>query len=190
MSDGSVFSFLFGLAHKNQLLDWLFVFLASYLIIFLVIVFLYFLFKEKDWRHRFYFSSLSIISVILSRGILTTLIRFSYDRPRPFVVENIQPLIDHAATPSFPSGHIAFILPLALTIWLINRRAGWWFLIAALFIGLGRVAIGIHWPSDIFGGILIGSISFFSAYYLLKWKGVSGKHLTLSITPFKSSADI
>ncbi len=102
--DQQIFFWLYNLAHKNQLLDWLFVFLASYLIIFLVIVFLYFLFKEKDWRRRFYFSALAIISVLLSRGIITDLIRYFYNKPRPFAVLDINSLIEHSATASFPSG--------------------------------------------------------------------------------------
>lgn len=180
MSDGSVFSFLFGLAHKNQLLDWLFVFLASYLIIFLVIVFLYFLFKEKDWRRRFYFSALAIISVLLSRGIITDLIRYFYNKPRPFAVLDINSLIEHSATASFPSGHMTFFIPIVLTAWLMNRKAGIWLSVGAVLIGISRIAVGIHWPSDILGGILIGAVSFFTTYYLLRLKGFTLNGRTVS----------
>lgn len=172
MLDARVFAFLFELAHKNQFLDWLLIFLAQYLIFILGVVFVRLIIKERDWRQRFYFSTLAIISVILSRGIITTLIRFYYEKPRPFVALDISPLIGHAATPSFPSGHLAFIVPLVLVAWLISRRAGIWLLAGTILIGLARVAIGVHWPSDILGGFLIGAVSFAATYYLLKRKRI------------------
>ena len=78
-----------------------------------------------------------------------------------------------SATASFPSGHITFIVPIALTVWLMSRKRGSWFLLGAVLIGVGRVAVGIHWPSDILGGFLIGGLSFATVYYLLRWKGAS-----------------
>src|SRR3989344_8484581 len=118
------FSFLYDLADKNQFLDWFLIFGAEYLIFLLGAIFIFFLLKEKDWRRRFYFFALAFISTILSRGIITSLVRLYYDKPRPFTILDVQTLIEHAATPSFPSGHVAFIIPIALTVWLINRRIG------------------------------------------------------------------
>lgn len=177
MSDASVFSLLYGLTHKNQFFDWLLIFFAKYLIFNWIIIllgaFLLILFLERDWRRRFYFSSITIISVILSRGIITESIRYLYYRPRPFETLGIEPLISHAATASFPSGHMTFIIPIALVFFLMRRRLGVWFLLGSVLIGLARVAVGVHWPSDILGGILIGAASFFATYYLLKLKGVT-----------------
>jgi len=173
MLDDKVFSLLYELAHKSQFLDWFLIFLGKYLIFILGIVFVILVLREKDWRRRFYFSALALISVILSRGIITPLIQFYYDKPRPFVILDIQSLINHAATPSFPSGHIAFIVPIALTAWFINRRVGIWFIISTILIGLARISVGIHWPTDILGGIAIGTLSFLVVYYLLKLKGVT-----------------
>ena len=173
MSDVSVFSFLFGLAHKNQFLDWFLVFLGKDLIFILGVAFVILVLKEKDWHRRFYFSALALISLTLSRGIITPFIQFYYDKPRPFTILDIQSLINHAATPSFPSGHIAFIVPIALTVWLINRRVGMWFIIGTIFIGLARISAGIHWPSDILGGVVVGTLSFLAIYYLLKLKNTT-----------------
>lgn len=180
--DERLFGILYGLTHKSQLFDWLIIFLAEYLIFILAFTAAIFILKEKDWRLRFYFFSLTIISVVFSRGIITSLIRFYYERPRPFVAMDITPLIDHAATGSFPSGHMAFIVPIVLTIWLINRRVGIWFLAGALFLGLARAATGIHWPTDILGGALVGTASFLATYYLLKLRGLTSKELNSSVS--------
>ncbi|MDP3991343.1 MAG: phosphatase PAP2 family protein [Candidatus Colwellbacteria bacterium] len=168
--DQQIFSWLYNLADKNQLLDWFLVFLAEYLIFILAIAAVILILKEKNWRRRAYFAALVTISIILSRGIFTELIQFYYHHPRPFVAMDFEPLIYHAATSSFPSGHMAFF-SVVLAVWLINRRAGVWFFVGSILIGLGRVAVGVHWPSDILGGILVGALSFFITYYLLKLKG-------------------
>jgi len=172
MSDASLFSLFHGLANKNQFLDWLIIFFAEYFIFILAIVAVILILGEKDWRRRAYFIALVVISTILSRGIFTELIQFYYHHPRPFVTLGFTPLIDHAPTSSFPSGHLAFF-SVALTMYLFNRRVGIWFMLGTLLIGLARVSAGIHWPADVLGGIAVGSIAFLSTYYLLKIKGLT-----------------
>ena len=184
--DQQIFSWLYNLANKNQLLDWLFVFLADYLLYILIAIFFGLILREKDWRRRFYLGALTIISIILSRGIITPIIRFFYDRPRPFVTDNIEPLINHITTHSFPSGHLAIFIPIVLALWLLNRRAGLRFSIGAILIGLGRVAVGVHWPTDILGGIAVGSLSFLATYYLLRLKGLTSHARTTSYQNQKS----
>lgn len=184
--DQQIFSWLYNLANKNQLLDWLFIFLADYLFYILIAIFLWLILKEKDWRRRFYFGALTIISITLSRGIITPIIRFFYDRPRPFVADNIEPLINHITTHSFPSGHLAIFTPIFLILFLINRRLGFWFFVGAILIGIGRVATGVHWPSDIIGGIVVGALGFFATYYLLRFKGLTSHARTTSYQNQKS----
>ena len=185
MSDASVFSLLYGLVHKNQFLEWFLVFLAEYFIFVLALIAVLLVLREKNWRRRAYFAALATISTILSRGIFTELIQFYYYRPRPFAAMDFSPLIDHAATGSFPSGHMAFF-SVVLTVWLINRRAGAWFFLSSILIGLARVAAGIHWPSDILGGALVGALGFLTAYYLLKFRGLTSNARTISHQDQKS----
>ncbi len=179
MSDVSAFSLIHGLANKNQFLDWFLVFLAEYLIFILAIIAVILILREKNWRRRTYFVVLVTISTILARGILTELIQFYYYHPRPFVALSFTPLVEHAPTSSFPSGHLAFF-SVVLTVWLINRRWGIGFIIGALLIGLARISAGIHWPTDILGGALVGAISFLITYYSLKLKGFTSNVRTTS----------
>ena len=165
--DTAVLSFLNGVTGRFLLVDWLFIFFSELFIYILVAAFLLFLFRIKDWRRRASIFSLGVLSVILSRGVATPIIRFFFEAPRPFVTLGIEPLVSHMPTSSFPSGHIAFIIPIVLTIWYINKRAGAWSFAGALLMGIGRVGAGIHWPTDIFGGILIGIICFAFAKTLL-----------------------
>ena len=68
---------------------------------------------------------------------------------------------------SFPSNAMCGIAPIAAGLWYANRRASiavW----ALVFLwGLGRIYVGIHYPSDIAGGILIGVFSLLIAQKLV-----------------------
>lgn len=84
------------------------------------------------------------------------IIRFFYERQRPFLVLGFQPLADHIQSGSFPSGHAAFFFALALTVFYFNKLWGWRFLAMAMVISLARIFVGVHWPSDILAGAIIG----------------------------------
>ena len=97
---------------------------------------------------------------ILSRFIFTEIIRYFYDRPRPFeVLSSVYQLIQHSPGGSFPSGHAAFFFALATGVFFHRKWWGVLFYIAALAISLSRVAAGLHWPSDVLAGAVIGILS-------------------------------
>ncbi len=158
-ADILIFNSIHSLAGKWWVLDWLGIFFADYLGYLLVFVFAFLLIKEDGWRKRIYLFSLGLLSVILARGIITEAIRFFYYRARPFSVLQFTPLIGHDLTGSFPSGHAAAYFALALAVFYLNPKLGKWFLSAALLMGLSRIFTGVHWPSDIVLGALIGLAS-------------------------------
>lgn len=165
----SIFNRIRSLAGQSAILDWAMVFLGEYLGYFLVVVVLIFFLKsQEDWRAKFHNFALVVLSVILSRGILTEVIRFFFRRERPFAVLEIEPLISQAASAALPSGHAAFYFALAFAIWIINKRLGFWLTVGALFIGFGRVVSGVHWPLDILAGALVGLLSVFVVNFLLR----------------------
>ncbi|MEK7555530.1 MAG: phosphatase PAP2 family protein [Patescibacteria group bacterium] len=157
--DTAAFQFINSLAGKFKILDWLGIFLADYLGYFLIILAILLIITKKNWKERFYFFSLTALSIILSRGIITETIRFFYSRQRPFSVLEIQPLVQHDLGGSFPSGHMTFYFALAFSVFLVNKRWGWRFLGATLLIGLARIFVGVHWPLDIIVGAFIGIAS-------------------------------
>lgn len=162
-----IFEFLHSIAGQSALLDWFFIFSAQYLGYFLVLGFLLILFLEKDWRRRLYYASFALLSIVLSRGLLTETIRFFFERSRPFVVLNFEPLVSHAATAALPSGHAAFYFALALSVLMINKKWGLIYLGFASLMGIARVVSGVHWPLDILAGVLVAAVSFFVVKWLL-----------------------
>lgn len=59
---------------------------------------------------------------------------------------------------AFPSSHSAEAFALAVTVFMHDRKVGWWFLISALTIGIARVVANVHYPVDIIGGAFLGTI--------------------------------
>ena len=81
-----------------------------------------------------------------------------WERPRPFVAH---PALTHLLSapspdPSFPSDHAAAAFAIAFAILAFSRFGGIGFLAAATLIGLSRVALGLHYPSDVLAGMLVG----------------------------------
>ena len=60
---------------------------------------------------------------------------------------------------SFPSGHAAIFFAIAMAIYFFNKKLGIVFFIGAVLIGFARIFTGIHWPSDVLAGAIIGIIS-------------------------------
>ncbi|WP_260986470.1 phosphatase PAP2 family protein [Paenibacillus xylanexedens] len=78
--------------------------------------------------------------------------------PRPFVEGPVHQLVAHVPDPSFPSKHASFVFALAAASFFIGRRFGLWMLLLAVLTGVSRVYVGVHYPGDILGGFLLGSL--------------------------------
>lgn len=156
-----LFHFLNQWAGQCLCLDALAVFLAKYLG-YLLICFLLawlswdFLFRKERYLKTIKIISLSLGAALFSRLIIVEIMRWLYFRPRPFVAEQVNQLLEHSASSSFPSGHAAFFFALSTVIFLYHKKAGLLFFIASFLIGLARIFVGIHYPLDILVGAVIG----------------------------------
>ena len=166
--DIKLFYFFNNLAGQSRIFDGLVVFLAEYLQYFLIAVFLLFLFfsgyaKQKKFRLFW----ITIVSTIIARFGVTEFIRFFYHRPRPFVTYQVRQLLFENEW-SFPSGHSAFFFAMATAIYLYNKKWGIGFFIAAILISISRIVAGVHYPSDIIGGAIIGLTVAYIVFYITK----------------------
>ena len=58
--------------------------------------------------------------------------------------------------PSFPSDHATAAFAIAFGILFVARRTGWLFLAWAALIGISRVLAGMHYPTDVLAGAVVG----------------------------------
>jgi undecaprenyl-diphosphatase len=91
--------------------------------------------------------------------IIVSLIKYFFPTLRPFMVNGREvEVLFKPLDGAFPSGHTAQAFALAVTIFMHDRKVGWFFLIGALLIGIARVLANVHYPVDILGGALIGTL--------------------------------
>lgn len=163
--DVKIFYFLNNLAGQSRIFDWLIIFFAAELQYILVALFAAFLLWTKMYslgeKMRIFW--VALIAVVISRLVITGLIRFFYERPRPFLVSRVHQLIAENSH-SFPSGHATFFFALATAVYFYNKRWGLWFFAASIVMGAARVMAGVHYPSDVLGGALIGIASGYIVY--------------------------
>lgn len=88
--------------------------------------------------------------------------------PRPFVVENIRPLIAHAPNNGFPSNHALLTFTIAFVFFAYNRKIGISLFLLGLIVGAARVAAKIHYPQDILGSIIIAGLATFIGFSTLR----------------------
>jgi undecaprenyl-diphosphatase len=105
------------------------------------------------------------------------------NRPRPTVAQILR-VTEHPGSTSFPSGHLIFIsISAAVLMLCVGHRylPRWarpigWAIVAAIVVsvGLDRIYVGAHWPSDVLAGILI---PFAWITFVLSIKWVSNRSL-------------
>jgi undecaprenyl-diphosphatase len=106
---------------------------------------------------------LFVWGAVVSGTLVDMLLKWLYQRPRPDLV----PHGSYVSTTSFPSGHSMLSAVTYLTLGALLARShrrkrlkAYFLLIAALLtilIGLSRVALGVHWPTDVLAGWTAGA---------------------------------
>jgi len=103
------------------------------------------------------------IGVIIGNGIIKNLVA----RPRPcWIDESINLLISNPKDFSFPSGHTLASFEAAITILLFNRKWGIVALITAILVGISRMYLFVHFPTDVLAGAVLGTVIATLVYFI------------------------
>jgi len=106
-----------------------------------------------------------------STGAAVLSIKFLADRDRPY--EAYPDMFVRKAdifTPSFPSGHTAFAFSTSVSVTMAFPK---WYAAAPAFtwavgVGYSRMHLGVHYPSDVLAGAVIGTVASWLAWTLTK----------------------
>lgn len=110
--------------------------------------------------------------VYLTSGAFNTIIKEIVKFPRPIGYEGIRSSrIKTAGGYSFPSGHTQQASSLFITL-MMEFRKKWLYIIGVLgmlFVGLSRMYLGVHWPTDVIGGLMIGILWTITVVKIFDW---------------------
>ena len=117
-------------------------------------------FREQNQR-----AVLSAMASILLTNLLIKLLNLAFYRPRPFANHDVTLLFYRPSDSSFPSNATAVGFSLATSVCLVNRKVGLVMYVLASSLGFARLCSGVHYPSDILAGMLVGV---FSSYLIVR----------------------
>ncbi len=166
--DAQLALLLNSLTGQSSVIDGLIVFLASDLAYLLPIVLLVLVFFSRyPTREKWELLLVTFISSIVARLGVVEFIRFFYHRPRPFLVLPVHQLLTDTAW-SFPSGHATFFFAMATAVYLYHKKWGIFFFGATILMTVSRVIAGVHYPSDILGGAVIGVLIAYGTFSIAR----------------------
>jgi membrane-associated phospholipid phosphatase len=133
-----------------QAISWIGGGTQRYIIVALLALFLW---LRHHWRLGAVLAGASLLSSFASDGL-----KFAFARVRPDLV----PHLDQASSFAFPSGHAtsAAVVYLLFAFIVPTKRRGLWLsigIVLTILTGISRIMLGVHWPSDVVGGWLLGA---------------------------------
>lgn len=129
------------------------IFGAKYLIYIMIVIAIgAFIFLPSKKQKK---ASIAAVFILPLTFILAKALSFFFYNPRPFVVEKIAPLIEHAADNGFPSDHTLLASALAAVVFSFNKKVGTLLWVFVIIVGLSRVLAKVHHLLDVFGSIAI-----------------------------------
>ena len=124
-------------------------------------------YKKYDGLKLKYMGLMIIIAIAIEVFTVNVCLKNLIDRQRPFMVDESIKLLITASGSSFPSGHTGASFAAAVSIFICNKKAGVAALVLASLIGFSRMYLFVHFPTDILGGIVVGSICAVVAKFIM-----------------------
>jgi membrane-associated phospholipid phosphatase len=104
-------------------------------------------------------SAVRMLAAVALVYVASELLGMAWPRRRPFAgLKDVEGLVPHTALRSFPSRHVASGLAMAMIGGRAHPLLGSAMALVAWLLGLSRVAAGLHYPSDVLSGALLGKL--------------------------------
>jgi membrane-associated phospholipid phosphatase len=115
--------------------------------------------------------SLYLGASVVSSAIISNILKYAVNRPRPFVTYPFLEKVTSGGSPSFPSGHTSDAFSIATSLSIAYPK---WYVIIPSYAWAGVVAysrmdLGVHYPSDVLAGAIIGAGSAYLCYKGQQW---------------------
>lgn len=162
---------------ENLRADWLTPFMVFYTklgglgLIWILTSLVFLCFKKTRWA-----GVAGLMALVFSLAVNNVCLKRLIARIRPYeVIEGLQLIGKNATDFSFPSGHTGSSFAAATAFfWTFKKgKARWILILGAALMAFTRLYIGIHYPTDIIGGLITGSLCGYAAYRIIDF--VRGK---------------
>ncbi|MEB0042063.1 MULTISPECIES: phosphatase PAP2 family protein [unclassified Pseudomonas] len=122
---------------------------------------------KRQYRAAAVTATLSIVFALGCNLLISSL----WFHPRPFMLGLGQNFLEHAPESSFPSDHATVIFTLALALMLASqRKLGVLILLLGMLVSWARVYLGVHFPLDIAGSLLVSLVSAWLVPRVMSWR--------------------
>lgn len=122
-------------------------------------------FIKKTRKDGFMLGVGLMLHLLLCNAILKNVFR----RPRPYVeIEGLTSMLGKLSDYSFPSGHTAVTFMVAIILFKrFPKYVGISMYVLAVLTGFSRMYLGVHYPTDILGGAVLGTVIGLGAMYIV-----------------------
>ena len=133
-----------------------FIFIAEYFLYLLIIVLIYYLFKDNG-KHRIMVLA-AVVSCLIAVILGKITGQFHYN-VQPFAtLDNVNLLIEKEVNNSFPSDHTILSFTICMTLFLFDKRK-FYFLFIGLLVAVSRIWVGVHYPFDVLTSIVLSIVA-------------------------------
>lgn len=128
----------------------------------------------------------TIASAFLLSSAMTTVLKYSVKRPRPFTTYPDIEKLSAGGSYSFPSGYTSSAFATATSLSLAYPK---WYVIVPSYawastVGYSRMHLGVHYPSDVLVGAIIGAASSYICYKGQQWLNHRKKRKAAPVVAF------
>lgn len=159
-----IYTKIYQLGYQSPASYQFFLFFSRYGILFFFLSFIFLI-----WVKRINALICSGFAVAIS-GLIDLIIYIVWKRPRPYIahadIVSSIPANANVDISSFPSSHTYIAFAIATSIFLYgHKKLGSFLFVIAILVAISRIGVGLHYPSDIIGGAMLGIFSGIAAYY-------------------------
>ena len=145
---------------KSGSLNNLYIFLAVGLAYVMPAILLVWLFVVKQKYVPVKAVILAVLAALLARWVMKPIITLFAFRNRPYIAHEVHKIISKSNNQaSFPSGHALAMFAIASVVYCYNKKMGILMYILAALTALNRVVVGVHYPSDVIAGAILGILA-------------------------------